>query len=92
LSAAIVASWARYAEGTDEEGEPIKVVDRLADSLTKIANTQRDEPLAFVRNQQLFGSLAEESAFTEPYLKTLESLHERGARATLEDLVPASGS
>ena len=29
-SAAVVASWARYAEGVDEEGEPIEVVDRLA--------------------------------------------------------------
>ena len=29
-SAAVVASWARYAEGIDEHGEPIEVVDRLA--------------------------------------------------------------
>jgi mannitol 2-dehydrogenase len=90
LSAAIVASWARYAEGTDEEGQPIKVVDRLADTLTKLANTQRDEPLAFVSNRHLFGSLAEEAAFTEPYLKALDSLHQKGSRATLEELVPAS--
>jgi mannitol-1-phosphate/altronate dehydrogenase len=31
-SAAVVASWARYAEGTDERGEPIEVVDRGADA------------------------------------------------------------
>lgn len=30
-SAAVVASWARYAEGVDEQGQPIEVVDRLAD-------------------------------------------------------------
>ena len=29
--AAVVASWARYAEGVDEQGEPIEVVDRLED-------------------------------------------------------------
>ena len=28
-SALVVASWARYAEGVDEAGEPIEVVDRL---------------------------------------------------------------
>ena len=28
-SAAVVASWARYAEGLDDHGEPIEVVDRL---------------------------------------------------------------
>nr|WP_294693438.1 mannitol dehydrogenase family protein [uncultured Friedmanniella sp.] len=87
LAAAVVASWARYAEGVDEQGEPIEVVDRLAGELTAIARRQRDEPLAFVRNDRLFGDLAEDPRFTEPYLETLTSLHERGARATLESLV-----
>jgi mannitol 2-dehydrogenase len=90
LSAAVVASWARYAEGVDEEGEPIKVVDRLADTLQQIAAQQRDDPLAFVKNRELFGDLATETAFTEPYLETLNSLHTRGARATLEALAKRS--
>jgi mannitol 2-dehydrogenase len=90
LSAAVVASWARYAEGVDEQGEPIKVVDRLADTLLQIAAQQREDPLAFVKNRELFGDLASERAFTEPYLNTLESLHTRGARATLEALATRS--
>jgi mannitol 2-dehydrogenase len=90
LSAAVVASWARYAEGVDEQGEPIKVVDRLADTVQQIAAQQRDDPLAFVKNRELFGDLATESAFTEPYLNTLNSLHSNGARATLEALARRS--
>ena len=86
LSAAVVASWARYAEGKDEQGEPIKVVDRLAETLQRIAAQQRDDVLAFVKNRELFGDLATEPAFTEPYLETLHWLHTRGARATLEGL------
>src|SRR5262249_4950114 len=31
---AIVAGWARYAEGVDEQGQPIEVIDRLAPPLT----------------------------------------------------------
>jgi mannitol 2-dehydrogenase len=85
-SAAIVASWARYAEAVDEQGQPIQVVDRLADQLVAIAARQRDEPLAFVSNRELFGDLADHPEFTEPYLDALSSLHERGARATLEAL------
>ena len=90
LSAAVVASWARYAEGVDEQGEPIEVVDRLADRLQQIAAQQRDNPLAFVENRELFGDLATEPAFTEPYLDALNSLHSRGARATLEALARRS--
>jgi mannitol 2-dehydrogenase len=85
-SAAVVASWARYAEGVDEQGQPIQVVDRLADQLTTIAARQREEPLAFVSNRELFGDLVDHPEFTEPYLEALSSLHERGARATLEAL------
>ena len=90
LAAAVVASWARYAEAVDEQGEPITVVDRLADALTAIAQTQRSEPLAFVANRELFGDLVDHPGFTEHYLATLESLHEHGARATLESLVGTS--
>ena len=44
LSAATVASWARYSEGVDEHGEPIDVQDQLADTLVPLAKSQHDEP------------------------------------------------
>jgi mannitol 2-dehydrogenase len=90
LSAAVVASWARYAEGVDEQGGPISVVDPLADTLQRIAAQQGEDPLAFVKNRELFGDLASEPAFTEPYLSALSSLHTKGARATLEALATRS--
>jgi mannitol 2-dehydrogenase len=90
LSAAVVASWARYAEGVDEQGEAIELVDPLADTLQRIAAQQQEDPLAFVKNRELFGDLASERAFTEPYLNALNSLHTKGARATLEALVTRS--
>jgi len=67
-------------------------VERLADSLTAIAQTQHDDPLAFVANRELFGDLVDDPAFTGPYRQTLDSLHTLGARATLEKLVANSRS
>ncbi|MCW4353681.1 mannitol dehydrogenase family protein [Hoyosella sp. YIM 151337] len=89
LSAAIVASWARYAEGVDEHGQPIEVVDQLRNTLVPLAQRQRDEPLVFVKNTSVFGALADEPRFTEAYTWALDSLHRDGARATLEKLVSA---
>jgi mannitol 2-dehydrogenase len=86
-SAAIVASWARYAEGVDERGAPIEVVDRQRDELMTLAHRQRADPLAFISNRRLFGDLVEDERFVGAYLSALDSLHERGARATLEALV-----
>jgi mannitol 2-dehydrogenase len=87
LSAAIVASWARYAEAVDEQGEPIDVVDRLKDRVIAAAQRQHDEPLAFITDPELFGDLADDDRFTTPYLEALTSLHDKGSRATLQMLV-----
>ncbi len=89
-SAAVVASWARYAEGADEHGEPIEVVDRLAGTLTGLARRQRDNPDAFIANRDLFGSLADDQRFVTSYRSALALLHQRGARATLEALTGVS--
>lgn len=86
LSAATVASWARYAEGVDEEGEPIDVQDQLAESLVPLAKSQLENPTAFIENTALFGDLAAEPRFVEAYLWALDSLHRVGSRATLEAL------
>ena len=85
-SAAVVASWARYAEGVDEAGDPIEVVDRLRDSLTQRARRQRADPDAFIANREVFGDLAGDERFVTAYRAALASLHRRGARATLESL------
>jgi mannitol 2-dehydrogenase len=86
-SAAVVASWARYAEGVDEQGEPIDLVDRLRDSLVAVARRQREDPDAFIANRELFGDLIDDERFVAAYRSALRSLHEHGARATLESLV-----
>ncbi|MEQ5801540.1 mannitol dehydrogenase family protein [Halomonas sp. H10-9-1] len=90
-SAAVVASWARYAEGVDERGEPIAVVDRLREELMAIAAENCIRPTAFIENRELFGDLAEDPRFREAYLSALTSLHEGGSRATLEALVTTRG-
>lgn len=87
LSAAIVASWARYDEAVDEQGNPIVVVDPLKDELIAIAKTQRKNPLAFIQNTKLFGDLGSNPSFIKPYLSVLNSLHVDGAQKTLKELL-----
>jgi mannitol 2-dehydrogenase len=85
LATAVVASWARYAEGVDEQGRPIEVVDRLRDRLVAAARKQE-----FIEDRELFGDLADDERFSHAYGMILSSLHEKGARATLEDLASPS--
>ncbi|MET9314847.1 mannitol dehydrogenase family protein [Kribbella sp. NPDC003505] len=85
-SVLVVASWARYAEGVDEQGRPIEVVDRLRDKLVDRAQHNREDPLVFIADPDLFGDLASDERFVTPYKAALRSLHEIGARATVEAL------
>jgi mannitol 2-dehydrogenase len=82
----VVAAWARYAEGVDEQNQPITIVDRISDALTAAAKRQREDPTAFLAQRDLFGDLIDDSRFVAAYTAALGSLHHRGARATLERL------
>lgn len=85
-AALIVASWARYAEAVDEQGEPIKVVDRLSDRLTEVARTQDADPTAFIAQRDLFGDLIDDERFVAAYTAALDSLHAKGARQTVAEI------
>ncbi len=87
LSAAIVASWARYAQGVDEHGQPIEIVDPRREQVMALAARAEQEPLAFIANRDLFGDLADAPRFADAFVATLRSLEQRGARATLQELV-----
>jgi mannitol 2-dehydrogenase len=86
-SAAVVATWARYAEGTDENGETHELDDDLAPQLAAAARRQRTDPTAFLDgNRAVFGELADEPRFTRVYTAILGSLLERGVRETYANL------
>ena len=86
-SAAVVASWARYAEGTDENGERHEMDDDLAPQLRAAAGRQRRDRTAFLEdNRSVFGELADDTRFTRVYSSILASLSERGVRRTFTDL------
>ena len=86
-SAAVLAGWARTAEGDDDAGLPLALVDPRAGELGARADRQAAEPLAFLDDPDVFGDLAADPRFAAAYRWALTSLRERGARATVADLV-----
>ena len=77
--------WARYAEGVDEQGEPIEIVDRRKDARDGPGRARRrDDPLAFLARPRPVRRPRRRRALHREYVAALDSLHEHGARATLE--------
>jgi mannitol 2-dehydrogenase len=58
----------------------------MAQTLVPLARRQRDDPDVFVANREVFGDLADDARFMAAYRSALDSLHERGAQATLAEL------
>lgn len=62
LSAAIIASWARYAElALGESGLPFS--DRQRDAVSAAVARQQGDPVGFLRNTEWFGALADDPEF-----------------------------
>lgn len=85
IGAATVAAFARCAEGLDDLGNPIELDDERKQQMLETA-APVDDRLAFVRDPELYGNLAEQEAFTAPYLRALDMLREQGAHALLKSL------
>jgi mannitol 2-dehydrogenase len=83
-AAAIIASWARFAEAVDEAGAPITLNDRLADQLHERA---MQGGTVFIDNTELFGDLGADERFVAAYRAALDSLHSVGAKATIDHLL-----
>jgi mannitol 2-dehydrogenase len=78
-AALVVAAWRGYLRGRDEQGVGIDVVDLRRDEL--VAHARTDDPLVFVSDPALFGSLANDTVFRSAYLDAVNLLESRGARA-----------
>lgn len=83
VCAAVVASWARYAEGIDERGRSIDVCDPQQDILMAAARKQRNQPTAFLENTAVFGKLRASSRFVDAYVEALERFGAEGTRAVV---------
>ncbi len=87
-----VAAWMRYVTGIDENGAPIDVRDPLLDRIKALCGEAGPSPErlapALMTIEQVFGrDLPSDQRFTAPVIAALRSLFEKGAAATVRDLV-----
>ncbi|KAB0678806.1 mannitol dehydrogenase family protein [Aureimonas leprariae] len=82
--ALVSALWCRYLEGTSDSGKPIEIMDANRERLHAAALAARDNPLEFLKLDDIFGDVAQSELFQRRFTTALNSLHEKGARATLE--------
>ncbi len=84
ITAAVVASWAAFARGIDEDGVAIDIKDRQADAVAAAVARQQDDSLGFLQDARLFADLATSDAFAPYFERTYEEIRTLGARSALE--------
>jgi mannitol 2-dehydrogenase len=85
--ALVSALWCRYCFGETESGKPIDIDDLEADRLKEAAHKARRSPKAFLALRDIFGDIADSTAFQSAFEAKLMSLWQNGVQKTMSDYV-----
>ena len=80
--ALIVATWARFMEGSDDNGRPSPITDKREAELTEAALADRENPGVFL-DHPIFGGLGSESGFRAEYVAAKQTLLDEGVQAAV---------
>lgn len=85
--ALVEALWARMCAGEREDGTRIDPNDPDWTALCTAARAARDRPRAWLDQNSIYGTLAAEPAFAEPFSRWLGMIWQHGVRHALEAYV-----
>lgn len=83
--ALVEAFWARMCAGTREDGSAIAPNDPVWDDLVAAARAARTRPEVWLEQRKIYGDLAGQPAFRDPFVRWLTLIWDKGAEAALAD-------
>lgn len=76
-AALIVAAWCKYNEGVDEKGCQYEVTDLKKDQLLKATYESKNNPIEFLRMEDIFGKLSNNEIFTKVFVEKLKEVRSK---------------
>lgn len=80
----VSALWCRYFAGTSDSGAQIVFNDASAERLQAAAIKAKDDPMAFLALDDIFGDVAKSDLFQKRFAHALKTVWEKGTAETLE--------
>ncbi len=72
----VIAAWCYYSDkGIDRHGHPIEIIDDMSSELHQAAKQTTADPLAFIRQESLFGNLVKNERFTKLYTEMVQEIY-----------------
>lgn len=73
----VIAAWCYYSDkGLDKNGNPIEIIDAMGNALHEAAKQTETDPLAFIKQESIFGDLIQNERFTKLYSDLIQKLYE----------------
>ena len=82
--ALVEASWARMCAGTREDGSDIEPNDPLWEVLQMTAKAARADPMKWLSMRNVYGDLADQKTFSQPFCNWLQMIWDEGIEAAIE--------
>jgi len=72
----VIAAWCYYSDKeTDQNGQSLNIIDAMHDDLHQAASETKNDPLAFIQQENLFGNLAKNDTFTSIYTSMIQEIY-----------------
>ena len=77
IATLLIAAWCYYSDRQiDQNGQPLEIVDALADQLHVAAKRTAEDPISFLRVRGVFGDLIDNQTFTNLYVEIVRRFYE----------------
>jgi mannitol 2-dehydrogenase len=85
----VIAAWCYYSDKRiDKNGQPIEIYDAMSNELHQAAKQTKTDPLAFIKQESLFGNLVKNKRFITLYTATLHQIYEdQNIKKHMKDLL-----
>ena len=85
----VIAAWCYYSDrGVDKDGRPLEIIDAMSGELQHAARQTKTDPLAFIRQESLFGKLAEHKRFVVLYTEMVQKIYkEADIKTYMQELI-----
>ncbi len=72
----VIAAWCYYSDKqVNQNGQPLEIIDAMHGQLHQAAKQTTTDPLAFIRQESLFGNLIRNERFTKLYTEAVQKIY-----------------
>ena len=76
LATLVIAAWCYYSDkAMDRHGKTIEIVDAMSTELHEAAKQTQTDPLAFIKQESLFGDLAKNERYAKSYTEAVQKIY-----------------